>query len=84
MIAGTADKAEFSPEVQQALFGQSDRLAEFVKGLSPIQKFSFSGSRTEGDVIIRTYDIEYKEMTLVLMVGRDKANRVVAFGLNPA
>ena len=82
VIAGTVDKSTFSPELQKALFSQPDRLTEFVKGLGSMNKFSLL-ERTPGALVTYTYQIEYGEMSLVLVIARDSAGKVVRFGLEP-
>ncbi len=82
-ISGTVDQILFIPELQKALFGQSDRLFEFVKGLGPIKKFALL-ERSQGTPITHTYQIEYEEMSLVLVIARDTAGKVVLFGLEPS
>ncbi len=82
-VAGTVDQKQFSPELQKAIFGQPDRLFEFVKGLGPILKFSIA-ERTQTDIPTYTYQIEYGEMSLVLLIARDAAGKVVLFGLEPS
>jgi len=82
VVAGTIDKNIFTPELQKALFGQPDRLFEFVKGLGPIKKFYFL-ERTTDSLPTYTYAIEYGEMSLVLVIARDSAGKIALFGLEP-
>jgi CubicO group peptidase (beta-lactamase class C family) len=83
VIAGTVDKSAFSPELQKALFSQPDRLFEFVKGLGPMNKFLLL-ERTTSALVTYTYQIEYAEMSLRLVIARDTAGKVVLFGLDPS
>ncbi len=84
VIAGTVDKGVFSPELQKALFAQPDRLFEFVKGLGPMKKFSLLERAAGGAFITYTYEIEYGEMSLILVIARDGAGKIILFGLEPS
>lgn len=83
LIAGTVDKNTFSPELQKALFSQPDRLFEFVKGLGPVNKFLLL-EITPGARVTYSYQIEYEEMSLLLVIARDSAGKIVLFGLDPS
>ena len=83
VIAGTVDKSIFSPELQKALFSQPDRLFEFVKGIGPINKFLLL-ERTPGAPATYKYQIEYGEMSLILVIARDTVGKIVLFGLEPS
>lgn len=83
LTAGTADRNEFSPQLQKLLFDEPDRLFEFVKKLGQIKTFVLTKRNVTGSIRTYTYHVEYDEMTLNLEIGRDLKGKIVLFGMEP-
>lgn len=84
LTEGKADRKEFSPELQKALFDNPDRLFEFVKKLGAIKSFVLTEKNVEGSISVYRYNMVYEEMTLDLAIARDKDGKIVMFGLEPS
>lgn len=83
VIDGKAEMDRFTPEVQEAMKTNNDRIARFVKTLGPVQKFELMERRSAGDVTQYRYKIEYTGMSLFLAMAVNKDGKISGFSLQP-
>lgn len=83
VIDGKAEMDRFTPEVQEAMKANNDRIARFVKTLGPLQKFELMERASVGEVTRYRYKIEYIGMSLFLAVAVNKDGKISGFALQP-
>ncbi len=83
VLDGKAETAKFTPEMQQALAQQQDRLAAFVKTLGTIQKFELMERTGDTAGTRYRYQIEYTGMSLFLAMTVNKEGKISGFALQP-
>ena len=83
VLAGTADKNRFTPELNQAMTAQHDRVAAFVKTLGPVQKFELVARTAADDATSYRFRIEHSGMTLFLAMAVNKEGKISSFALQP-
>src|SRR5687767_724802 len=83
VLDGKGDMSRFTPEVQNAITTQHDRLAAFVKTMGPMQGFSLM-ERVEAPAGVRyRYRIQYSGMNLFLAMVINKEGKISGFALQP-
>lgn len=83
VLDGKADMARFTPEVQQALTEQQDRLAAFVKTLGALKSFTLYTRSDDSGTIYSRYQVEYTGMSLFLAMSVNKDGKISRFALQP-
>lgn len=83
VLAGKADRNEFSNELQTRIFDREDRLLDHLKKIGPVLSFELVRLEEKADNRFATFEVQFGSMTIELEITRGEGGKISRFEMHP-